>query len=68
MSLNTQQKDELPQAAFIVALRRMAKTQAGKTARAGDTGQTSHWQAIANALAMAARIELSSQIVADQPS
>ena len=69
MSLNAQQKAELTQAAFLVALHRMAKTQAGKAARAGDTDQTPHWQTIANALGMAARLELqSSQIVADRPS
>jgi hypothetical protein len=69
MSLNAQQKAELAQAAFIVALHHMAKTQADKAARASDYDQTSHWQAIANALGMAARLELqTSQIVANRPS
>ena len=78
MSLNAQQKDALAfqlaallesgePLAFVATLHRIAERQAVKAARATDQSHALHWQAIANALAMATA-ELTSQLVRNRPS
>lgn len=77
MSLNAQQKDALAfqlaallesdePLAFVATLHRIAERQAVKAARATDRSHAVHWQAIANALALALA-ELMSQISSDRP-
>lgn len=78
MSLNAQQKDALAfqlaellecgePLAFVATLHRIAERQAVQAARSADQSHAVHWQAIANALALAAA-ELTSQISRNRPS
>ena len=78
MSLNAQQKDALAfqlaelfesgePLAFVATLHRIAERQAVKAARSADQSHAIHWQAIANALALALA-ELTSQLARNRPS